>query len=194
VRHEDFNCSTPSENVSRRLGVGAPVPKAASLSREVARLKGHLSEKNNKRTRDEEGARTIEQESGSDDEESRATAIKKKVKTDPFGGNGKVKPPRIERKPSENKISTIQNGHTPSEESPLTEVLRMTKDSTPVPTTTARPKSTSESHTTTTRGDHGYTNTVDAPPMAFEQPDGELFSFLILRFSSFLSLAICVSR
>ena len=167
--------------------MGAPVPKAVSLSREVARLKGQLSEKNNKRPRDEGGARATKQESGDDDEESRSTVIKKKVKTDPFGGIGKVKPPRIERKPSENKIAMI---HT-REESQPTEVLRMTKDSTPVPTIIAQPKLTSEPHIAS-RGDHGYTSTVAAPPMTLEQHNGEPSLFLILRFNSSLSLVICV--
>lgn len=64
-----------------RLGVGAAVPDAISASRDTARLKGRLVGK--KRDRDEAGAIATWM-GDEDEEESRAGAIKKKVKLDPF--------------------------------------------------------------------------------------------------------------
>ncbi|TFK43703.1 hypothetical protein BDQ12DRAFT_709417 [Crucibulum laeve] len=66
-----------------RLGVGAPIPEAQSLSREAARLKGQLLGKGNKRPREEDEAKGDKKQE-SDDEESRAGAFKKKAKIDPF--------------------------------------------------------------------------------------------------------------
>ncbi|KAF8204810.1 hypothetical protein BJ912DRAFT_1052138 [Pholiota molesta] len=65
-----------------RLGVGASVPEGhQSTSREVARLKGKLV--GSKRSRDEEETTAAKQ--ASDEEgESRASAIKKKARPDPF--------------------------------------------------------------------------------------------------------------
>ncbi|KAF9472954.1 hypothetical protein BDN70DRAFT_422848 [Pholiota conissans] len=65
-----------------RLGVGASVPEGhQSTSREIARLKGKLSRK--KRTREDEEVAAMKQPS---DEEggSRAGAIKKRARPDPF--------------------------------------------------------------------------------------------------------------
>ncbi|KAF9006555.1 hypothetical protein BDQ17DRAFT_1423424 [Cyathus striatus] len=61
-----------------RLGVGAPVTATQSTSREAARLKGQLAGK--KRARDDETSKKAEES----EEESKAGAIKKKVKIDPF--------------------------------------------------------------------------------------------------------------
>lgn len=67
-----------------RLGVGAPIPRTQSLSNETARLKGRLIGKGAKRSREiEEDVEKNSSDTGND-EESRARAIKKKAKVDPF--------------------------------------------------------------------------------------------------------------
>ncbi|KAF8165514.1 hypothetical protein B0H34DRAFT_793892 [Crassisporium funariophilum] len=64
-----------------RLGVGASIPEGQSFSRETARLKGKLV--GSKRAREEE--ELVAPKQASDNEtESRATAIKKKARSDPF--------------------------------------------------------------------------------------------------------------
>ena len=61
----------------RRLGVGAEASEAHALSRDTARLKGHLVGK--KRAREQaEADNSRSQVDFEDDEESRAGAIKKK--------------------------------------------------------------------------------------------------------------------
>jgi hypothetical protein len=89
----------------RRLGVGAPIPESTSLSRDSARLKTRLISKGgNKRAR---GSDDGVQESPSDNEdESRAGAIRKKVKVDPFGGmNGR------KNKPTTNGVTGLLTPH-----------------------------------------------------------------------------------
>lgn len=73
-----------------RLGVGAPIPETQIFSRETARLKGQLTGKGTKRSREEEEDVRKDKAESSDEEESRAGAIKKKVKSDSFG-DGNVK-------------------------------------------------------------------------------------------------------
>ncbi|CAA7260024.1 unnamed protein product [Cyclocybe aegerita] len=65
-----------------RLGVGASIPEGhQSISRETARLKGKLV--GSKRPREEDGV-TAPKAEYDDEHESRATAIKKKHRLDPF--------------------------------------------------------------------------------------------------------------
>ncbi|KAK0242547.1 hypothetical protein EDD85DRAFT_294021 [Armillaria nabsnona] len=78
-----------------RLGVGASVSDYNTLSsRETARLKGHLLSNGKKRSREDEdpqpstSKQTVED---SDEGESRAGAIRKKAKTDPFAASSKEK-------------------------------------------------------------------------------------------------------
>lgn len=77
-------------DITRRLGVGAAIPESSSmLGRDAERLKHRLAGK--KRGRDEEHA--VVNVPSEDEEESRAGAIKKKAKLDPFAqrseGKGK---------------------------------------------------------------------------------------------------------
>lgn len=65
-----------------RLGVGAPIPETQSLAREATRLKSKL-EGGKKRYREEETVESRQPQPESE-EESRAGAIKKKARTDPF--------------------------------------------------------------------------------------------------------------
>lgn len=58
------------------------------MSRETARLKGQLIGKGTKRLREED---TVSKEKSDDEEESRAGAIKKKARVDPFGEGKKKK-------------------------------------------------------------------------------------------------------
>jgi hypothetical protein len=81
--------------LSFRLGVGAPVPETQNFSREAARLKGQLTGRGTKRTQEDEAEVKKDKLESSDEEESRARAIKKKARLDPFGdGNGKRKKKR----------------------------------------------------------------------------------------------------
>ncbi|GLB33989.1 hypothetical protein LshimejAT787_0108730 [Lyophyllum shimeji] len=74
-----------------RLGVGAAIPETHKASRETARLKGQLIGKGNKRPRDDEDDAHMKEESDNEGE-SRAGAIKKKARVDPFAtGGGKKK-------------------------------------------------------------------------------------------------------
>ncbi|KAJ7590884.1 hypothetical protein C8J56DRAFT_759063, partial [Mycena floridula] len=79
-----------------RLGVGATVSESsAATSQEAARLKGRLLGKANKRAREDEhdiGTATVEAE---DDGESRASAIRKKPRLDPFDNSKKGKKPQV---------------------------------------------------------------------------------------------------
>ncbi|KAF9028457.1 hypothetical protein BDZ89DRAFT_1133605 [Hymenopellis radicata] len=73
-----------------RLGVGASISEsAAGTSREANKLKSRLLGK--KRPRDSEDGASKLPSDNSDDEESRAGAIKKKPRTDPFADGGKSK-------------------------------------------------------------------------------------------------------
>lgn len=74
-----------------RLGVGAAIPESASSSRDVARLKGQLVGKGNKRPR-EDDLSSREKDGGTDSEgETRGGVIKKKARVDPFTKDGKKK-------------------------------------------------------------------------------------------------------
>lgn len=71
-----------------------PISETRSFSRETARLKGQLIGKSTKRSRNDEEDAKIDRADTIDDDndESRAGAIKKKVRLDPFGdGYGKKK-------------------------------------------------------------------------------------------------------
>ncbi|KAF9464363.1 hypothetical protein BDZ94DRAFT_1256269 [Collybia nuda] len=72
-----------------RLGVGAAIPATQNLSRESARLKGQLIGKSSKRAREE--VDNVSKEKSDDDDESRAKAIRKKARVDPFGEGKKKK-------------------------------------------------------------------------------------------------------
>ncbi|THV08357.1 hypothetical protein K435DRAFT_771878 [Dendrothele bispora CBS 962.96] len=74
-----------------RLGVGAAIPEStSSMPREIARLKGQLIRKNNKRAREDD--EETKAQSSSDEGESKASSIRKRVKHDPFAGiHGKEK-------------------------------------------------------------------------------------------------------
>jgi len=111
-----------------RLGVGAPIPETQSFSREAARLKGHLTGKRTKRSRDDE-ENVTKGKAESSDEESRAGAIKKKVRLDQSrDGNGKKRGEK-QAAPSESTSSTPAlpsvPGPTDTEMSELAEVLGM---------------------------------------------------------------------
>ncbi|KAF5358941.1 hypothetical protein D9758_004769 [Tetrapyrgos nigripes] len=84
------------------LGVGAAIPESsASLTRETVRLKGQLVGNKNKRPREEDGE--TKAHSDSDEGQSKASSIRKKVKHDPFAGtHGKKKKKDLqEPKPTE---------------------------------------------------------------------------------------------
>jgi len=74
-----------------RLGVGAPIPASTgTLGYESVKLKNKLTGR--KRQREDEGPLNDTGEPSEDEEESRAVAIKKKTKLDPFAkGKGKKK-------------------------------------------------------------------------------------------------------
>ncbi|KAI0089126.1 hypothetical protein BDY19DRAFT_126103 [Irpex rosettiformis] len=76
-----------------RLGVGAPIPAATgTLGHETMKLKGKLIGK--KRTREaEDVGNKMTVEPSDDEEESRAGAIKKKTRVDPFALKGRKKQP-----------------------------------------------------------------------------------------------------
>ncbi|OBZ76464.1 hypothetical protein A0H81_03746 [Grifola frondosa] len=78
-----------------RLGVGATVPESSGvLSRNAARLKNKLSGKSGKkRMRDEEPEAAAPP--SDDEEESRAGAIRKKAKLDPFAKKAKGKKKKV---------------------------------------------------------------------------------------------------
>ena len=99
-----------------RLGVGAPIPESATLSKETARLKNHLVNKaGNKRAREEEDDVKKQASDDDDDEDSRARAIRKKVKPDPFGGTGNGSSNGIgkKQKVEPNGIPTLQSTPRP---------------------------------------------------------------------------------
>ncbi|KAG6833938.1 hypothetical protein H0H87_007949 [Tephrocybe sp. NHM501043] len=73
-----------------RLGVGAAVPENSTSSRDIARLKGQLVGKGNKRPREDEPD-SKEKDRSDDEGESRGGAIKKKARVDPFGNINKKK-------------------------------------------------------------------------------------------------------
>lgn len=66
-----------------RLGVGAPIPESSVASRDTARLKNHLIG-GKKRTRDESFDDKKIFLLSDDEEDSRANAVRKKSKPDPF--------------------------------------------------------------------------------------------------------------
>lgn len=71
-----------------RLGVGAAAPDAGTTSRDTVRLKGQLVGKKRERV-SEQAEVDVRKADDEDEEESRAGAIKKKAKLDPF-----AKPPK----------------------------------------------------------------------------------------------------
>ncbi|KAG6812990.1 hypothetical protein H0H92_014921 [Tricholoma furcatifolium] len=73
-----------------RLGVGATIPEAASSSRDVARLKGHLVGKGKKRPRENE-LDSKEKDKSESESEGRGGSMKKKARVDPFANDGKKK-------------------------------------------------------------------------------------------------------
>ncbi|KAJ7490381.1 hypothetical protein B0H11DRAFT_2229282 [Mycena galericulata] len=77
-----------------RLGVGAPIPEAASSSRETERLKSHLSGKGSKRARGDDDEAVAKQLSDNE-EESRGASVKKKARIDPFEAHRKKKKKEI---------------------------------------------------------------------------------------------------
>jgi hypothetical protein len=80
-----------SPTSGRRLGVGATVPEATSASLDPGRLKNRLLNNGGKK-RTREGDDNMVEQPIDDEEESRAGAIRKKAKKDPFGGmNGNKK-------------------------------------------------------------------------------------------------------
>jgi len=95
-----------------RLGVGAATTEVLQASRDAAKLKGQLLGKKRAREQAEE-----QQEKGrnSDDEgESRAGAIKKKIKVDPFGPKKKkASATLLEAKPT-----AASQSHTPAKQAP----------------------------------------------------------------------------
>ncbi|KAG6903458.1 hypothetical protein C0995_005481 [Termitomyces sp. Mi166 len=73
-----------------RLGVGAAIPETASSSRDVARLKGRLTGKGNKRPRGDE-LDSKEKDDTDSEAEIRGGVLKKKARVDPFSNDGKKK-------------------------------------------------------------------------------------------------------
>ncbi|KAG6869347.1 hypothetical protein C0993_000100 [Termitomyces sp. T159_Od127] len=71
-----------------RLGVGAAIPEAANSSRDVARLKGQLLGKGNKRLREDDMSDRGKDDTDSEGE-TRGGVIKKKARVDPFTKDGK---------------------------------------------------------------------------------------------------------
>lgn len=87
-----------------RLGVGAKPPESTDVSgRDALRLKGRLVDR--KRGREEDTTTNIKTPSD-DEDESRAGAIKKKPRLDPFDGAGKKKKKQKAPTPSEPGPST----------------------------------------------------------------------------------------
>ncbi|KAG6879206.1 hypothetical protein C0992_004445 [Termitomyces sp. T32_za158] len=73
-----------------RLGVGAAIPESAHSTRDIARLKGQLIGKGNKRPREDEIS--SREKDGTDSEgETKRGLIKKKARVDPFTKDGKKK-------------------------------------------------------------------------------------------------------
>jgi hypothetical protein len=112
--------------------VGAPIPETQSFSRETARLKGQLT---GKRSRDDEEV-VKRGKAESSDEESRAGAIKKKARLDPFGdGNGKKKRKKqVATNDSTGSASASPSvaGPTDIEMSEQAEVLGMVTEADPI--------------------------------------------------------------
>ncbi|KAJ2916406.1 hypothetical protein MD484_g4017, partial [Candolleomyces efflorescens] len=95
-----------------RLGVGADTSEGRALSRDTARLKGQLVGK--KRGREQaEAAHTKSQVDYEDAEESRAGAIKKKAKADPFApSHKKLKAPIHHPSSAQSGVPASQAGST----------------------------------------------------------------------------------
>ncbi|TFK28900.1 hypothetical protein FA15DRAFT_665000 [Coprinopsis marcescibilis] len=108
-----------------RLGVGANVSESAQYSsREAARLKGQLVGK--KRPRDESERTTTKPGDDDDGEESRATAIKKKTKKDPFAlprKKSKKESPQVVPVNGANS-ATLSGTLTPSSKSESTQAAK----------------------------------------------------------------------
>ncbi len=110
------------------MGVGASISdSAAGTSREANKLKGRLLGK--KRARDcEDGASKLPSDS-SDDDESRASAIQKKPRTDPFAGGGKSKKHSTNMpQPKAEKATSTVPMHPP------TILSTQSKEAQPIPT------------------------------------------------------------
>ncbi|KAI5893894.1 uncharacterized protein SCHCODRAFT_02666966 [Schizophyllum commune H4-8] len=87
--HKDYE-NELKEHMRRpaRLGVGASVPQAASLTREQAKLKHALTGKKRAHDDDEAGGASGDDD---DDMESRGKAVQKRARLDPFSTNKKKK-------------------------------------------------------------------------------------------------------
>ncbi|KAI0700766.1 hypothetical protein BC835DRAFT_1304003 [Cytidiella melzeri] len=71
-----------------RLGVGAPIPASTGIvGHETMKLKGKLSGKKRGREPEDVDMAVSAEQSDGDEEESRAGAIKKKARVDPFAGS-----------------------------------------------------------------------------------------------------------
>lgn len=91
--------------VQNRLGVGAAIPESTSLlSRDSARLKGKLTSTGKKRAREEGDVHAAPLPSD-DEEESKASVIKKKAKVDPFA-------PKLKSKKRVHEAPKPLNEHT----------------------------------------------------------------------------------
>lgn len=117
--------------------MGAPIPETQGFSRETARLKGRLTEKGTKRSRDDEEV-VKRGKAESNDEESRAGAIKKKVRLDPFGDDNGKKKRKKQVAPNDSTSSTSASpcvaGPTDIEMSEQAEVLGMVTEADPIDT------------------------------------------------------------
>ncbi|RDB22530.1 hypothetical protein Hypma_009990 [Hypsizygus marmoreus] len=155
-----------------RLGVGAPIPETANLSRETARLKGQLTGKGSKRAREEDHKKL--KEKSDDEDESRAGAIQKKARVDPFGDNRKNKNKKNKKAVIGSTSSVVLEPHAPAETdaSEQAEVVDMITDVNPerdavsVPPSTPRRKKRKKRHSTV----ESPMISVDKTPMLVSPP------------------------
>lgn len=110
-----------------RLGVGTPVSQASqNTSREAARLKGQLVGKRTRREDEEAKTKRDDADSHDADEESRARAITKRVKVDPFESSSKKKQKQslqvMVNGPGVSSMAPAAEETTPDRRSELTKV------------------------------------------------------------------------
>ncbi|EJF62821.1 hypothetical protein DICSQDRAFT_56545 [Dichomitus squalens LYAD-421 SS1] len=127
-----------------RLGVGAPVPGSSDIrSRETAKLRNKLVTNGKKRAREDEEASSTPGPSAmvisDDEEESRARAITKKARIDPFA------PKQKEKKKGKADQLAAQSTTSPSKTASLPSKPRTVEPATPVPLATSPPTKTAVS-------------------------------------------------
>ncbi|TBU49027.1 hypothetical protein BD309DRAFT_948345 [Dichomitus squalens] len=147
-----------------RLGVGAPVPGSSDIrSRETAKLRNKLVTNGKKRAREDEEASSTPGPSAmvisDDEEESRARAITKKARIDPFA------PKQKEKKKGKADQLAAQSTTSPSKTASLPSKPRTVEPATPVPLATSPPTKTAVSPPKANTAEHAnkYSDIEEIP-------------------------------